>query len=137
MIFYTAHRTLHNPNLYKFHKKHHEYNVPIALAYIYSGVIEHIANTVATGVTYTLLSRVYPVHIFTIIIWLVYRVTESMDGHCGYDWPWAVSNWVPFAAGGDYHFYHHSHNIGNYGGIVHIFDTLLGTNGPFIKKERE
>ena len=57
-----------------------------------------------------------------------------MDGHCGYDWPWGIANWVPFSSGSGYHFFHHSNNVGNYGAIVHVFDTIYGTNKAFLEK---
>ena len=82
-----------------------------------------------------MLARIYPVHIFSVIIWLTFRVIESSDGHCGYDWPWALSHWLPFSAGGNYHFFHHSRNSGNYGAILHIMDTLSGTNNEYIQKQ--
>lgn len=133
IIFYIAHRSLHHPKLYFLHKKHHEYKATIAAAFVYSSEVEHITNVLAAGLSYTLLSRVYPVHIFTVIIWLTFRMIESEDGHCGYDWPWAISNWIPLSTGGNYHFFHHSKNAGNYGAILHIFDTLLDTNKEYIK----
>lgn len=87
---------------------------------------------------YKILAEFYPVHIFTVIIWVSFRLVESMDGHCGYDWPWGISNWVPLCAGGDYHFFHHSNNVGNYGAIVHVFDTLCGTNKDYLQyQERQ
>ena len=107
--------------------------MPIALAFVNSHPLEQLTNVIATGVTYKLMSEMYPVHIFTVIIWLNFRLIESMDGHSGYDWPWAISNWVPFSAGGKYHFFHHNNNVGNYGGIIHIFDTLLGTNQAYFR----
>jgi len=133
LIFYTAHRLFHYPKLYFLHKTHHEYNVSIALTFVYNHPVDQLSNVIATGLAYKLLSEVYPVHIFTVIIWLNFRLIETMDGHCGYDWPWAIANWVPFSAGGRYHFFHHSNNVGNYGGIVHIFDTLLGTNQAYLR----
>ena len=133
ITFYTFHRTLHHPKLYYLHKKHHEYKSTINLAYLYSGTVEHLGNVMTTGLSYTLLSRVCPVHIFTVIIWLTYRIIETEDGHCGYDWPWAISHWFPFSAGGKYHFFHHSKNAGNYGGILHLFDTIFDTNLDYRK----
>lgn len=133
VFFYVVHRSLHHPKLYFLHKKHHEYKATIASAFVYSSATEHLTNAMASGLFYTLLSRVYPVHIFTVIVWLTFRMIESEDGHSGYDWPWAISNWIPFSSGGNYHFFHHSKNVGNYGAIIHIFDTFLGTNKDYIK----
>jgi sterol desaturase/sphingolipid hydroxylase (fatty acid hydroxylase superfamily) len=135
VLFYVAHRSLHHPSLYFLHKRHHEYKSTISLAYIYSSQAEHVSNVIASGLAFKVLSSYYPVHIFTIIIWLTFRSVESLDGHSGYDWPWAVSNWVPFSASSTYHFFHHSKNIGNYGGICHIVDTLCGTNRTYLAIE--
>ena len=132
LIFYTFHRVMHHPKLYFLHKQHHEYNVTTSLAIIHSGKVEQFSNVVATGIAYKILAEYYPVHIFTVIIWLIFRFVESLDGHCGYEWPWAISNWVPFTSGGKYHFFHHSNNVGNYGGIVHVFDTIFGTNKVYL-----
>ena len=135
LLFYIAHRSFHIPKMYFLHKQHHEYNAPISLAFVYSHPLEQLTNVIATGLTYKIFADYYPVHIFTVIIWLNFRLIESLDGHSGYDWPWGISNWVPFSAGGRYHFFHHSNNVGNYGGIIHLFDTLLGTNHAYIQYE--
>ncbi len=86
------------------------------------------------GLGFKMLAKVYPVHIVTITIWLLLRLIESSDGHCGYDWPWGQSQLLPFSAGGNYHYYHHSQNTGNYGAILSIVDTLYNTNLDYIKK---
>ena len=66
---------IHHPKLYWIHKKHHEYHVTITLAAQYAHPIEQLlANTVPVGLAYKLLARVYPVHIFTVIIWLTFRI---------------------------------------------------------------
>ena len=80
---------------------------------------------------------VYLVHVFTVIVWLVFRVIDSSDNHCGYDWPWAFGSLFPFSGGHGFHYFHHSRNVGNYGGMLHIFDTLGGTIDEYFKKERE
>lgn len=132
--FYFIHSILHNPRFYWLHKLHHEYNVTIALAVQYAHPIEHIlANNVPAGLGYKLLSKVYPVHIFTIIIWLTFRLFETCDGHSGYDWPWGQSQLLPFSAGGPYHYFHHKQNTGNYGSVLHIVDTIFNTNKDYHK----
>ena len=137
ITFYAVHRLLHTPPFYWIHKQHHEYNVTISLALVYANPLEHIvANLMTAGLGLTLLSKFYPVHIFTVIVWFIFRVIQSSDGHCGYDWPWALSHCLPFSAGGDYHYFHHSNNSGNYGAILHIIDTLTNTNTEFIEKEK-
>lgn len=58
-----------------------------------------------------------------------------MDGHSGYDFPWAITHLIPFSAGGNYHSFHHSKNVGNFGGALHFMDTFCGTNTYFRKLE--
>ena len=129
LLFYIVHRMLHHPKLYWIHKHHHEYNITITLAAQYAHPLEHLlANTLPGGLGWLELSKVYPVHIFTIIIWLSFRVIEGLDGHCGYSWPWGQSQLFPFSAGGTYHYFHHKQNVGNFGAILNIFDTTFVTN---------
>lgn len=56
---------------------------------------------------------------------------ETLDGHCGYEWPWAQAAVIPFSAGPTYHSFHHSKNSGNYGAMLHIWDTMMGTNDDY------
>ena len=126
---------MHHPLLYRFHKLHHEYKVTACLAIMHASPLEHFLNIISFGLPFKLVARVYPVHIYTVIVWLTFRTIESLDGHCGYDWPWAVTNLLPFSAGGNYHSFHHSKNSGNYGAMLHLLDTLFGTNKDYIKNE--
>ena len=133
--FYLVHRTVHHPSLYWIHKKHHNYYSTITLAAQYCHPLEQMmANVVPTGIGYTLLSKVYPVHIYAVIIWLTFRMFETYDGHCGYDWPWSQAGILPFSAGGTYHSFHHSKNSGNYSAMLHILDTVLTTNDDFQRE---
>lgn len=132
ITFYTVHRLLHHPKFYWIHKLHHEYNVTVCIALEYAHPIEQLlANNIPVGLGWKLLSMVYPVHIFTIIIWVTFRLIESSDGHCGYSWPWAQSQLLPFSGSGSYHFFHHKQNVGNYGAILNILDTLFDTNSDY------
>lgn len=132
VTFYFAHLLLHNPKYYWIHKKHHEYNITVTLAAEYAHPIEHLlANTICTGLGFKLLSGYANVHIFTVIIWMTFRVLETCDGHSGYDWSWAQSGLFPFSGGGRYHYFHHKQNSGNYAGILSFMDTLFDTNKEF------
>lgn len=134
LLFYWMHRVVHHPKLYWIHKQHHEYNVTITLAAQYAHPIEHIfANSIPVGIGYKFLSKVYPVHIFTILIWYTMRMFETYDGHSGYNWPWGQSQLLPFSAGGSYHYFHHKQNVENYGAILNLFDTIFDTNKNYYR----
>lgn len=48
LLFYTSHRLLHTKYLYPYHKLHHGYKAPIALAALYAHPLEAIlGNTLA------------------------------------------------------------------------------------------
>lgn len=129
IAFYFVHRLLHTPRFYWIHKVHHEYNVPISLAVQHAHPIEQIfANLIPTGLGYTILSGIYPIHMITIIVYLTLRTIESLETHSGYEWPWSQPQLLLFSAGSNYHYFHHKQNIGNYGGILHIVDTIFNTN---------
>ncbi|KAE8653266.1 hypothetical protein Csa_023317 [Cucumis sativus] len=34
-------------------------------------------------------------HLFTLWLWMVVRVLETVEAHCGYDFPWSPSNFIP------------------------------------------
>ena len=53
-------------------------------------------------------------HIFSLWIWTVVRVTDSNEAHSGYELPFSPYRLIPFSASASYHDYHHSHNVGNY-----------------------
>lgn len=81
-----AHRTLHHPLLYgRIHKVHHAYRRSIGLASEYAHPVEFVcANMVPFSAGPLLLGA----HYWTIGMWTLLRIGETVDGHCGYEWPW-------------------------------------------------
>ena len=73
------------------------------------------------------------IHMTTIFIWQMWRILEAVDGHCGYDFPWNPFRVIPIQNSSSYHDYHHHHNIGNFGSLFGIWDTILGTNKSYKK----
>ena len=81
-------------------------------------------------------------HMGTLIIWVILRMFETVDGHSGYEFSWSPFRLLPlsgilykilifnfnFKGSANYHSYHHTHNIGNYGSFFTIWDTIMKTN---------
>jgi sterol desaturase/sphingolipid hydroxylase (fatty acid hydroxylase superfamily) len=64
---------------------------------------------------------------------IVYRTLETMDGHCGYEFPWSPFRVMPFSGSSEYHNFHHSYNEGNYSSLFTYWDTIFKTNEHFYK----
>lgn len=74
---------------------------------------------------------------FSLIIWMTFRVFETNDSHAGYNWPWIQSALIPGNSGDNYHYFHHRINVGNYAGIMYFMDSLFGSNDEFWKYEKK
>jgi sterol desaturase/sphingolipid hydroxylase (fatty acid hydroxylase superfamily) len=72
-------------------------------------------------------------HCATIWAWVVVRILETIDGHCGYDFPWSPFRFLPFTGSSRHHDFHHSHNMGNYGSFFVVWDHLFGTDMEYMK----
>ena len=128
---YWCHRMLHCPFLYsKVHKVHHEYKNPICISAAYFSFVEHLfVNMIATGLGPAILGT--KCHVVTFWLWVIFQNIESVDAHCGYEFPWSPIRVLPMAAGGEYHNFHHSKNVGNFGSYFTFWDTVCGTNRVF------
>lgn len=94
---YFAHRLFHTPTLYKIHKKHHEYTASIGYSAEYAHPIEFIfVNVIAAGTGPMLLAS--KMHSVTLMIWISYRIGDTIDQHSGYDFPWNAYSVFPFAS---------------------------------------
>lgn len=133
LSFYFGHRLLHTPWLYKkIHKKHHEPNGTFGWIASYAHPIEFIfGDLLPASVGLIILGS--RCHAITSYMWTIIRVTESTDGHSGYDFPWSPFRLLPMSASGSFHSYHHTHNVGNYGSFFTFWDTLFGTNAKYLK----
>ncbi len=96
-MFYWFHRLMHTHYFYKtFHKFHHRYHRPVPLSVEYFHPLEFVfANSVLIFLGPILLNC----HITTFWIWLVLRIWEGVDGHCGYDFGLSRLGIFPFALG--------------------------------------
>ncbi|CAH2038667.1 unnamed protein product [Thlaspi arvense] len=70
-------------------------------------------------------------HLITLWLWMVLRVLETVEAHCGYHFPWSLSNFLPLYGGADFHDYHHRllyTKSGNYSSTFVYMDWIFGTD---------
>jgi len=126
-LFYWSHRLLHTRWLYgPVHKKHHTFKVPIGIAAAFATPPEEMLST--------FLSTIFPtiplgVHLYTLLLWLAFRVWETIDAHSGYLLPF--SPFTILTNNAAHHDFHHSHNVGAYGTFVHFWDYVMATDSDF------
>ncbi|KAL2893458.1 Methylsterol monooxygenase 2-2, partial [Bienertia sinuspersici] len=116
-VFYWGHRVLHTKWLYHHvHSVHHEflpflvtnvegyilicrYATPFGLTSEYA----HPAEILFLGFATIVGPAITGPHFFTLWLWMVLRVLETVEAHCAYHFPWSPSNFFP----SDFHDYHH------------------------------
>ncbi|OJD17472.1 hypothetical protein AJ78_02445 [Emergomyces pasteurianus Ep9510] len=114
LLFYTAHRALHHPKLYpRFHKQHHSFTAPVALAAQYAHPLEHMLANVMPIVLPLALRRA---HILSFALFLTTMLVETASVHSGYDF-----------AGARKHDLHHEKFRVNYGALG-LMDWVFGTD---------
>lgn len=140
-VFYWLHRLLHTRFFYKnIHKKHHEYKITISIAAEYANPIEFIfGNLLPTSVGPLMLGS--RCHVMTWYLWMIVRILETTDGHCGYEFSWSPFRLLPLSGSANYHNFHHAHNIGNFSSFFTYWDTICSTNKHYwrylAKQEKE
>ncbi|KMZ66697.1 C-4 methylsterol oxidase [Zostera marina] len=134
-VFYWGHRALHTKWLYKHvHSVHHEYATPFGLTSEYA----HPAEILFLGFATILGPALTGPHLFTLWLWMVVRVMETVEAHCGYDFPWSPSKFIPLYGGAEFHDYHHRvlyTKSGNYSSTFTYMDWLFGTDKGFWKQK--
>lgn len=128
-VFYWGHRILHTKWLYQHvHSVHHEwvgdltelytslaldmhfffgiqcldcctlkcrYATPFGLTSEYA----HPAEILFLGFATIVGPAITGPHLFTLWLWMVLRVLETVEAHCGYHFPWSPSNFIPLYGG--------------------------------------
>ncbi|CAN6981399.1 unnamed protein product [Brassica rapa subsp. trilocularis] len=127
-VFYWGHRILHSKWLYKnVHSVHHEYATPFGLTSEYAHPDKILFLGFATIVGPALTGP----HLITLWLWMVLRVLETVEAHCGYHFPWSLSDFLPLYGGADFHDYHHRllyTKSGNYSSTFVYMDWIFGTD---------
>lgn len=87
--FYYVHRALHSKYLYRFHKVHHEWRTPIAMAAIYCHPVEHLfCNLLPIFGGLLILGS----HVVTCWIWIAAVYFTVLYDHSGYHFPFFFSS---------------------------------------------
>jgi len=129
--FFYSHWLFHAKPLYtRFHKIHHEFHSPIALAASYVHPIEMIFCNI---IPITLGPLLVGCHIVTFWLWGILAVLGTQVHHCGFRFPWQPK----FDQQPDFHDYHHENFTSNYG-LLGILDYLHGTDKPWrnVRKQK-
>jgi len=122
-IFYHGHKALHHKSIYKYiHKKHHEWQAPIAAAAAYSHPVEHlITGIVSTSAGFLILSPQIPLY----WLWYCWIGFQVQNDHSGYHFP------IMFSP--EFHDYHHLKFHTSYGWLS-FWDWFWGTDIAFEKE---
>jgi methylsterol monooxygenase/4-alpha-methyl-delta7-sterol-4alpha-methyl oxidase len=133
-FFYWSHRIMHMfPQLYKFHKVHHEYKQNDVLAAQYFHPIDFIFCIGGPAIIVTLLVHPHSITQFQFGLWLLYA---NFDDHLGYNFPWSPVRWFPLAAATEAHEFHHSVNLGCFSSKLALYDMMFGTDKAYHKWQR-
>jgi methylsterol monooxygenase len=130
---YWAHRLLHHKAIYgRIHKLHHKYNVPFALAAEFAHPIE----TLVLGVGFFIPMCFFLNHLYLFWAWLLVRMLQTTEVHCGYYFPYLNPlHLLPFYGGAQMHDYHHEKFTANYASTFTFWDWLCSTDTGFEAKK--
>lgn len=118
ILYYYVHRLLHQPFLYRrFHKQHHQFLTPVAVASESAHPVEHIFSNILPIIAPAIFLRT---HIVTFWLFMAMGVAQATMAHCGYDM-FSVGGWSPKV-----HDLHHQLFNVNYG-LFGLLDWLHGT----------
>lgn len=132
-LYYWFHRGMHTRFMLKHvHGVHHRIYAPRAIA----GHYMHPAEYGLTGLVVLAGPLLVGSHVLTIWLWVTFRQWEAAEGHCGYDFPWSPTKWLPFSDGAVHHDFHHAKVKGNFAGFLRWTDKTFGTLVPGYETER-
>jgi len=133
LFSHIVHRLLHIPSLYRlFHTQHHEYDTTIGVASLHAHPLEYIFSNLLPSLIGAL-NLGESAHIISIYAYTIVKNFNSVENHCGYDFPIYPIRLLPLSIGGNFHDFHHSHNAGAYSTHFIYWDFLSGTADYYFK----
>jgi methylsterol monooxygenase/4-alpha-methyl-delta7-sterol-4alpha-methyl oxidase len=139
--FYWSHRFLHWDKIYPYiHKLHHRHVNTVSISSEFAHPAEFLfGNVMTSNLGPFLLGK--NVHFLTGLMWIILRVGETTDGHCGYEFSWSPYRLLPMSGSSEYHNYHHLSFKGNYSSFFTYLDRMFGTVNTkyleFVEKKKE
>ena len=134
--FYTVHRLLHMPFLYRtIHKKHHEFIGSMSFAAEYSHPLEDLVAAVLPTVGIFLVPFLPPLTPLFGFVWILARSFETFEAHSGYCFHGTLLQRLGLLHSSHqaFHDFHHTINKGNFGTSL-LWDYLLGTDSLYVSK---
>jgi sterol desaturase/sphingolipid hydroxylase (fatty acid hydroxylase superfamily) len=135
--YHCLHRLFHCRSKYLplyqlFHKKHHKFIYTVSISSVYAHPGEHlIVDAFSWHLGPILLGS--RTHVWTMFFWGLIRHLESLDAHCGFEFPWSMFRVLPFGTEAAYHSFHHSKNVGNYSNFFTVWDTVFNANVDYYE----
>ena len=97
LFFLSFHWLLHQPQLYKYHKVHHEFSTTVSIAGLHFHPIEFfLIQSVSSLMNMRILLLTGPLHLSTLVSWFVLRIWDANSAHSGYNFSWAPIQLLPF-----------------------------------------